>query len=356
MIMGRISLAEQILPLPFRNAIDRLLDRKGQRTKNGTRNVGHQTKLTRRHILMRVFAELYELGYKIQEPENLRSAHVEALMKHWLANESGAAIIQNKLCTLRMFAEWIGKSGMVLHTQSYTDDREKVRRSVVAKVSRAWEAKGVDPLAMIERASQEDPRVGLYLRLMYAFGLRLKEAICLKPLRDVTHDGQWLSARDGTKGGRQRMVEIKTDYEKETLQLAQQFTNKRSGTITPPGMELMKAYRQAQRHIRNAGISRDGLGVTAHGLRHQYAQRKYEQITGRSSPIQGGDPKQIDAETHTQACYEVMSLLGHSRTDVGGSYYGSFGHALRGTKKPDAQGKPDAQIQNEPPEDSAERS
>lgn len=332
--MGRIGLAEQVLPLPFRNAIDRVLERKGQRTKNGTRNVGYQTTQARRHSLMRVFAELYELGYKVQAPEGLRSVHIEALVKHWVEIGAGPSVIQNKLCTLRMFAEWIGKPGMVKHTQSYVDDPSKVRRYVVAQKNRAWDANGIDPHVVVAEVTKLDQRIGLYLRLMFAFGLRLKEALCLKPLRDVVYEGQWLSARDGTKGGRQRMIPIENDYQRETLLLAQCLADKKSGTITPRGKTLMQAYRQAQYRIRKCGFAKDALGVTPHGLRHQYAQSSYEKLTGKASPICGGNPKNIDAETHAQATYEVMGRLGHSRTDVGASYCGSYGHALRGMSKP----------------------
>lgn len=82
------------------------------------------------------------------------------------------------------------------------------------------------------------------------------------------------------------------------------------------------------------GLTKEGLGVTAHGLRHQYAQNRYVKLVGVITPIQGGDPALIDRDTHIHACYDVMQHLGHSRVDVAASYYGSHGHKLRGKNNP----------------------
>ncbi len=337
--MSKIGLGDTLLSSSFKNELERLLHHKGLRTNNDTRNVSRETLTRRRYILMRVFGELHQLGYKLRSPDGLRDTHVKALVDSWVATEKSPATIQNNLSVLRMFAGWIGKNGMVKESQSYVDDKEKVKRTVVAKENHSWESKGVDPQEIIERARKENERTGLYIRLMFAFGLRLKESVCLKPIRDVVLNGQWLSARDGTKGGRQRMIPIENDYQRETLKLAQQMADQKTGKITPRTLTLKQAYDRARYQLRKLGITRKDLGVTAHGLRHQYAQASYQDITGKPTPIQGGDPAEIDSETHKQACYEVMERLGHSRVDVGGSYYGSFGHALRGTSRPTAGGE-----------------
>lgn len=327
--MAAYGLAEQVLPESFRKELDRLVLSKGMRTNNNTRNVSHMTLTQRKTVLARVFAELYVLGFKIPRPLNLRSKHVEALVADWVAKGKGAALIQNNLSMLRLFAGWIGKDGMVRPTQSYVDDKDLVRRSVVAKENKAWDSKGINPLDLIEQAGKEDKRVAIYLQLMHAFGLRLQEAVCLKPLRDIVMDGRFLSVLDGTKGGRHRMVPIENDYQREALSQAQALSDKRSGRIYQRDKTQKQAYNRARYVMRKLGLTRDELGVTAHGLRHQYAQSSYTKITGVPTPIEGGAPEQIDRFSHTQACYEVMERLGHSRVDVGGSYYGSHGHALR---------------------------
>jgi len=76
-------------------------------------------------------------------------------------------------------------------------------------------------------------------------------------------------------------------------------------------------YRIMQRF----GITKDQLEVTAHGLRHQYANDRYEACTGVTAPLRGGPA--IDGETDTQARLEISEELGHSRRQALASYLGS---------------------------------
>lgn len=324
------------LPEPFVNSLDRTLENKGMRTVKDDRNVGGNTRVSRRSGLLCGFAELRHLGYKLPTPDSLRENHIKALVSYWLQEGFSASTIQNRLAHFRAFSKWIGKPGMVRSTMSYVDEanRHRVRRSVAAKENLSWKGKGIDPTEVIKQAELRDRYTALYLRLMNAFGLRLREAICLRPIIDVADNGDFLSVRDGTKGGRHRIVRIETDYQRETLSLAAAMSQAKNKRIIPAHRTLEQAYQRTRYQMRKLGLTREGLGVTAHGLRHQYAQSRYEQIAGIPSPICGGDPAHIDRDTHLQACYDVMQQLGHSRVDVAASYYGTHGHKLRGKDNP----------------------
>lgn len=334
--MPKLGLSDIKLPAPFKHRLGQIVATKGKKAARSSRIIGERTHERRFGSIFRSFGETFEIGYKLPEPESLREVHVKALVDYWLSKGLSAATIQNKLTHLRQFCEWIGKAGMVRHTEYYVDEanRHRVRRTMVAKESRGWDAKGIDPMAVIETMEREDKWTSLYLRLMYAFGLRLREAVHLRPAADIAVPGLTLSVRDGTKGGRQRMVPIENDFQRETLVLAAKMANAKNKRIIPLNCTLEQAYNRAQYRMSKMGLTRDALGVTAHGLRHQYAQKSYEILTGRPSPVAGGDPKKIDRDTHQQACLEVMERMGHSRVDVGASYYGGFGHALRGTSSP----------------------
>jgi integrase len=334
--MPKLGLADKKLPEPFKHRLGKIIEIKGKKAARSPRVVGEHTHICRHNSLFRSFGETFELGYKLPEPESLREVHVKALVDSWLSRGLTPATIQNRLTHLRQFCDWIGKPGMVRHTEYYVDEANvhRVRRTVVAKESLGWDAKGVDPLVVIEKMEKEDKWTALYLRLMHAFGLRLKEAIHLRPALDIAVSGRTLSVRDGTKGGRHRMVPIENDYQRETLVIANKMAQAKNKRIIPLTCSLDQAYQRSRYRMTKMGITREVLGVTAHGLRHQYAQKSYETITGKPSPIAGGDPKQIDRDTHQLACHEVMERLGHSRVDVGGNYYGSYGHALRGTASP----------------------
>jgi integrase len=67
------------------------------------------------------------------------------------------------------------------------------------------------------------------MELQRAFGLRMKEAALLKPnMADKEH---YLAVNWGTKGGRDRVVPIQNDYQRDVLMRAKLFlTNPRDCT------------------------------------------------------------------------------------------------------------------------------
>ena len=72
--------------------------------------------------------------------------------------------------------------------------------------------------------------------------------------------------------------------------------------------------------MRAAGITRKGLGITSHGLRKEFANRVYFELTGVRSPIQGRPP--ID-RVDRDARLRLVRHLGHARESVGTAYLGS---------------------------------
>ena len=62
--------------------------------------------------------------------------------------------------------------------------------------------------------------------------------------------------------------------------------------------------------------------MTAHGLRHQFAQEFHVELTDVQAPIRGGDAC-ADAETLKAALLEIARQLGHNRTTITCAYLGS---------------------------------
>jgi integrase len=83
-----------------------------------------------------------------------------------------------------------------------------------------------------------------------------------------------------TKGGRPRTVPITTSEQRTVLDLAHQLAG--AGSLIPGH----KSYIQ-QRHIYDGQCKAAGLSHM-HGLRHHYAQERYEALTGWKSPAAGG--------------------------------------------------------------------
>jgi hypothetical protein len=73
------------------------------------------------------------------------------------------------------------------------------------------------------------------------------------------------------------------------------------------------------------GISRKA-GIVTHGLRHGYANRRYEAISGLMRPLVAGMPTTPDAKAlDANARDSVSQELGHNRRAVTSAYLGPNG-------------------------------
>jgi integrase len=68
------------------------------------------------------------------------------------------------------------------------------------------------------------------------------------------------------------------------------------------------------------GITRAGLGVVPHGLRHQGAADDYERMTGMPPPVAGGSG--VDPAIDLMARQEIAERLGHGRIQITAVYCG----------------------------------
>ncbi|GMU47769.1 MAG: hypothetical protein AMXMBFR26_25510 [Porticoccaceae bacterium] len=240
------SKAEKLLPPKFRNQLERILaTHNGYRAGREKARCSVATRHDRGNIIKLAFAQLWQMGYQLDTPRGLGGRHIQALMKRW--DEEGIAIItlHNRLSSLRTFASWIGKQGMVLDIGEYLPNRD-LRRTTVAKHNRAWLPNGIDPQVIIAGARELNERLALMLSLQDAFGLRAKEAIEMRPAYCLVESGKAIEIYEGTKGGRLRRIDIDTDYKRQMFEWARQVAaTNRTGRIRWPEL----TWRQAQRRF-----------------------------------------------------------------------------------------------------------
>lgn len=91
--------------------------------------------------------------------------------------------------------------------------------------------------------------------------------------------------------------------------------------MIPPTLTLRQATRRLRYTCEKIGLTKAELGVTPHGLRHQYANDRFEEISGRRSFVRGGEAFKDEAED--EALGTLVKELGHSRIRVGAAYIGS---------------------------------
>ena len=272
------------------------------------RDGSFSTQATRRRILNRIANQLHELGYKHMQAKSLKPKHVDALVSLWKDQDLSVGTLKNQLSALRWWARKIGKADMIPKDNSAYDIGN---RNQVARESKAQE---LDE-RKLEKIS--DPYVRLSLRLQAAFGLRREEAIKFSPNYAIKNGHIKLKA-SWTKGGRARTVPIRTSEQRKILEVVRKLT--KGGALIPPNNNFIKQRNRYDRQVRNAGIK------NPHGLRHAYAQRRYEELTGWTAPVAGGPASKSatkDQRARDKGARETIAKeLGHSREEISATYLG----------------------------------
>ena len=94
--------------------------------------------------------------------------------------------------------------------------------------------------------------------------------------------------------------------------------------IGHPDLNLEQALRRFNYVLSKFGLTHKSLGVTSHGLRHQYLNDLYEKLTGVPSPVRSTNiTAEIDQLTHDLAQSRVSQDAGHNRLGISNAYIGA---------------------------------
>lgn len=320
-------------PRQWRRVLFAILLKYNRLTSYGDRLAARKTSKERRQILFGFFRELRQHGHRI-DPRSLGRRHIELMVRVWKERGLSAGTIQNNLSALRCYARWIGKGGLVGSTYLYADseeDKQRLKRPSNAQVDRSWTAAGVSFDEVIARIDAEDRYVGAQMRLCRAFGLRVKEALMLDPWRCIVDRAaaglenesphrHFLAILRGAKGRRQRYVPIEHEAQWEALAHARAVVGPGATHMGRPGFQLHQNYIRVYSVLRKCGVTRSRLGISAHGLRHEYAHRQYERHAETPPPVVQAQP--VPRESDHLARLIVSERLGHSRKHISGAYLG----------------------------------
>ena len=157
------------------------------------------------------------------------------------------------------------------------------------------------------------------LRLQSEFGLRREEAIKIVPEQADQGDKLVLQA-SWCKGGRERVLPIRTASQRAALDEAKALAaTTEKGSLIPTQKYVQQKWR-FEYQCRKAGLN------GSHGLRHEYAQRRFREFAGFDCPLAGGPRRQDMTPDMRRANYAarlaVAGELGHGRMDVVNSYLG----------------------------------
>ena len=306
----------------WRKELQGIIDLNNHRHAVKPKGVGYKTRHERATFLFAFFEKLRvneKRCYKIM-PSGLGSRHVRFMVNLWVKRGLAPGTIQLYISYLRVFAQWIGKPGLVREPSAYVRDASLVRRKYAATTDRSWSAHGVDGDQLVANIVAFDQFVGAQLSMCLAFGLRVKEAISFRPFQDVNNETQELTLIRGTKGGRPRSNAIDSDRKRDAIALARRVAVVQSGHLGRDDLQLHQNQTRFYTVLRKFGVTRRGRGITAHGLRHEWANDQYEKLACAPSPVRGGDF--FDREADRSVRLEIARHLGHSRESISTNYCG----------------------------------
>ncbi len=296
-------------------------------TRVSLKRAALKTQERRLYSIFRTIEEIRESGYKVESPYSISGKHLEVVVKRWVGEGQSVGTIQTKLSHLKAFCHWMGKFDLVMSLYDYVSkgDLDGRTRKYVTTTDKSWDAHGIDAMTKIAEIEQEDGHVAIQLKLQAAFGLRIEESFSLPVARTIRElkrrdDGRMVVDK-GTKGGREREVPVQLQI--HVLTEALKYTNARTGSTTPEGYTIRRWRDHYNWVMRKHGITKGDLGITSHGLRHEWLQEYYKTLTGFDAPIKGGDERP-DIEVHRAAMKVAIEAAGHSKPSKTGMYISTY--------------------------------
>jgi len=273
-----------------------------------SREGSYATQVRRERDLTLIANQLHGLGYRGMQTVSLKPKHVEALTKHWLNQEMSVGTIKNRMASIRWWAHKVNRQNVVARSNEHYGIPD---RRFVTNESKAKTITGVD----LEKV--RDQHVRMSLELQQVFGLRREEAMKFQPSFADRGDHLVLKA-SWTKGGKERMIPIRTEEQRTVLDQARNLAG--LGSLIPSTRNYRQQLRIYEGHTIRAGLS------NMHGLRHAYAQNRYEELAGWECPVAGGpNSKSLTPEQREidrQARLTISKELGHEREAVTSVYLG----------------------------------
>ncbi len=304
------------------HAIDRVTKAHYKRHALRDKEVSAKTAKERRNSLRRIAADLHCLGYALEHPKNLSRRHIAALADDWIARGLSPGRIANLLSALRWLGRILPKPGFVPELGELFADERAYRRRYVASEDKSWEAAGVDYVDVVRKLYAKDPPVAVQLLLIIAFGLRALEAQRLRPHQ--ADYGDRLAVFWGAKNGRKRFEPIDTPAQREVLELAKSYAPYDAASTIPAHYKADAWYWHFYYILSHyGGVTRKQLGVTVHGLRHEYLGDLYETLTGLPRPLRGPvDATPENLVLDRKGRKRVADIAGHRRPGITAHYVG----------------------------------
>lgn len=301
-------------------------------TSKQTKNTSGKTHKDRNNVL-HSFVRTLKDDFGLKKLENLKFRHVEHQVEKWKSEGLTSGTLQNRVAHLRWLADQYGKNPMIPKSNA---DLGISKRTVDYNTDKGW-TPTKSTMEKLPEAQQH------HVNLMRHFGLRFEEAAKFKPEENL--NGNRIDIIYGTKGDREREIHLDDKHRGETrsfelIDKQMKIINDLKEYLKQSGVEsLSKEYdkyknfeNSTRHHYKLAGMTKAG-GGTPHGLRHQYAQDRYKELTEKDSPAQleksvrseiRASMTKDDWKLHKEALIKISNELGHDRPYVTLNYIGKL--------------------------------
>ncbi|EMA7656777.1 phage integrase N-terminal domain-containing protein [Vibrio cholerae] len=269
----------------------------------------YKTQGDRAAMLVLIEKQLREGGYRHLTPQTMKFKHVQYLTERWQKEGLSAGTIKNRMGAVRWVFEKMGREHLIPKSNSDL--------GIPNRDNGGNENNKAKTLDAVKLASISSPYVQASLQLQAAFGLRREEAIKFSPSYAI-QDGKLVLKGSWTKGGKAREIPIRTEQQKAVLAMVRNVAGQ--GSLIPRNRNFIQQLNVYKNACAKAGLCQN------HGLRHEYAQARYLELTGWPSPKAGGlssreltpEQKAVDRE----ARLTISKELGHEREAITVAYLG----------------------------------
>ena len=273
-----------------------------------SREGSYATQVKRERMLTLIANQLHELGYRSMVARSLKPKHIDVLVKHWFAQGLSIGTIKNRMSVIRWWSQKVDKQNVVARSNEHygIPDRHFITNESKAKTVTSPDLDKI-----------RDEHVRMSLELQQAFGLRREEAIKFQP--SFANQGDHIILKPSwTKGGKGRTIPVRNKEQRDLLNRARRLAG--FGSLIPSNRNYVHQMRIYEGNTLRAGLS------SMHGLRHTYAQNRYEELTGWKCPaVSGPEAKALSVEqreTDRQARLTISQELGHNREQITTTYLG----------------------------------
>ncbi|CDZ77213.1 hypothetical protein BN59_01495 [Legionella massiliensis] len=208
----------------------------------------------RAYVIRKMIDDLFVIRQVPPTWQALTSEQVFKLVRHWINQKINVITIMRYMTIIRRFLEMSHCSISNIDNQSLGLSRPKARKK---------RKKAIQPELW---RSFNDPFAKVIMALQTEFGLTFKEAIMIKTYIHVEEDSIRIS-RDIAFNSKDRYIPVRTENQKEILNLFNWLTNRRGNLLQ------LKSYDEIRIFWRSA-LARLRLSSTK-SWRHLYAQQMH---------------------------------------------------------------------------------